>query len=91
VGEKETEMNVWEIELQKHYADAPENDWDADLTSEYRVIAPSYESALSTAESLAKSEEFKDDETGEVIPVDSVRLISIHKGVSIDAIAKVTA
>jgi hypothetical protein len=84
-------MNVWEIELQKHYADAPMDDWDGDLTSEYDVVATDYESALSTAESLAKSEVFEDDETGERIPVNAVRLISIHKGKSIDAIARVAA
>lgn len=84
-------MNVWEIELQKHYADAPEDDWDGDLTSEYMVVAPNYESALSTAESLAKSEVFEDDETGEKIPVNAVRLISIKKGIYIDAVAAVKA
>jgi hypothetical protein len=80
-------MNVWEIELQKHYADAPENDWDGDMTSDYRVVAPSYESALSTAESMARSEVFEDEETGEKIPVNAIRLISIHKGIYIDAVA----
>jgi len=84
-------MNVWEIELQKHYADAPDNDWDGDMTGDYRVVAPSYESALSTAESLAMSEVFEDDETGETIPVNAVRLISINKGVFIDAVAAVKA
>ena len=82
-------LNVWEIELQKHYADAPEGDWDGDLTSDYVVVAPDYDSALSTAESLAKAEVFEDDETDEVIPVDAVRLISIHRSIPVDAIATI--
>jgi hypothetical protein len=81
-------LNVWEIELQKHYADAPKDDWDFDLTSEYIVVAPDYDSALSAAEALAKSEVFEDEETNERIPVDGVRLISI-KGISVDAVASV--
>ncbi len=84
-------MNVWDIELQKHYADMEEDNWDADLTSYYRVVAPDYESALATAESLALSETFEDDESDKVVPVDRVRLVSIKKGISVDAIATVKA
>lgn len=79
-------MYVWDIEFQDHYSNMEKCEWDEQLTSDWRVVAPDYESALSTAKSLA-CRTWEDEETGEAVTIDDVRLLSIDKGTHIDAVA----
>ncbi len=84
-------LYVWEICFQEHYSTMEKGEWDKDYTCDYRVVALDYDSALTEAKSLVLNTSWQDDESGEEIFVDDVRLLSINQGISIDAIATVKA
>lgn len=79
-------LYVWEIELEKHYADDEVDEW-LDITSDYRVVAPDYYSAFAEAKTLAFSEPFHNDDEDTDVAVDNVRILSIKRGATIDAVA----
>lgn len=80
-------LYVWDVELQEHFTNMNEDEWDKDLTSVYTIVADTYERALAGAEKVALSTTWTDDETKEEIAMDKVRLISISLGTAVDAIA----
>lgn len=77
---------VWHIELEKHFDDDKPNEW-LGITAAYDVVATSYETATSAAEKLALAD-FFEDENGKRAHVDKTRLLSVKRGMAIDAIAK---
>jgi len=82
----EKEFYVWEVELQEHYSNMDKDDWDKDLTGDYRIVASSYASALKSAKEESLSGSYTDDD-GEEFRVDDVCLLSIVQGVRIDIVA----
>jgi hypothetical protein len=84
-------MNVWEIEFEVRWSkDAP--GVFSELHQWVHVVAPDYDSALETARQEVAAISFDDDEDPDVVHVvKNARLISIKRGIEVDAIAKVAA
>lgn len=79
-------MYVWEVEFEQHW----DNDEDGEFPTsvDYTISAADYNEALKKGKKLALSSEYTDEEDdgdGKTHRVTEVRLISVKRGVELDA------
>lgn len=85
-------MFVWEIEFEVCWSYATPGDFAENDHEWVNVVAPDYDSALEAARREVLSKSFDDDENpGAVHTVTDARLISIKRGIEVDAVVKVAA
>lgn len=79
-------MYVWTIDLEEHWSYNEKGAYE-NVGLEYTIVANDADAAITKAKSMAAGETIKDDD-GKIHKRLAVRVISIERGVHVDAVTK---